>query len=126
MSAEAVAGLVLAAPGVITLICQYSLWIEKRVHTFNQAKPICEDLAKFGHNLQRGKLKLNIELAKKAYDTEDFDSALKQSLDDQIARLGIEIEAARNFLRSRTSTMFLGEVNLLSRVRKERKRSTII
>jgi hypothetical protein len=108
MPAEAIAGLALAAPGLITLLCEYGLWIEDRVHTFNQAKPIWEDLAKFGHNLQRGKLKLNIELAKNAYDTEGFDPALKQSLDDQMARLGVEIEAAKTFLEKQNVDSVFG------------------
>jgi hypothetical protein len=42
-------------------------------------------------NLQKGKLKLNIELGKNVYETGGFDPALKQSLEDQMARLRVEL-----------------------------------
>ena len=106
--ATAIAALILAAPGVISLCCDYGRWIENRVRTFNQAKPIWTNLATFGHSLSEGKLKLDIELAKNAYDTEGFDMALKKSLEDQIARLGLEIDAAKKFLEKQDVETIFG------------------
>ncbi|KAF2260526.1 hypothetical protein CC78DRAFT_547431 [Lojkania enalia] len=94
----AVAGLVLAAPGVVHLFCNYGQFIKERLETFRTAKDVWVDLGKFGHSLSDGKLKVDIELARAAYTTEGFDPALKQFLEDQVKRLGDEVLIAKSFL----------------------------
>jgi hypothetical protein len=105
----AIAGLALAAPGVVSAFCEYGNWIRQRVHTFNNAKDVWKDLGKFGHVLSEGKLKLDIELAKNAYVADGFDPVLKKNLEAQIERLGVEVLAAKHLLASQNTDSIFGK-----------------
>jgi hypothetical protein len=103
-----IAGLVLAAPGIVDLFCKYGQWLKERTETFNNAKDVWVDLGKFGHSLSEGKLKLDIELARNAYYTEGFDPVLSQLLEDQIERLGGQVQMAKAFLEGQKVDNILG------------------
>lgn len=102
------AGLVLAVPGVVDLFCKYGDWIVDRVKTIKHAKEVWTNLGEFGHNLASGTLKLQIKRAREYYTTNGSDPEIKKSLELQIARLGKEVNRAKEFLEEHKPDTLLG------------------
>lgn len=94
--------LVLAAPNIVDLFCKYGKSLEENLETSHTTKAIWANFGKFGQSLSEGQLKLDIEFARAAYTTEDFDPTLKQSLEEQVKRLGVEVMNAKSFLEGQS------------------------
>jgi hypothetical protein len=74
-------------PGAIVAFVECGGYIKKKVDSFRNAPAIVQDMGRFGHDLNQGKLKINIELAEWAYSLDDVDSSTKDAIEDLINKL---------------------------------------
>lgn len=80
-------GFGLATPGLIIAFAECGDYIEKKIHTFRNAPQVVLEIGKFGHDLNQGRLKIAMDLAKWAYSLDDLDQAIKDSIDDLVNKL---------------------------------------
>jgi hypothetical protein len=77
----------IGTPGVIVAFAQCGEFIQKKVQTYNDAPVIIKEFGNFGYDLHQGKIKINLELAERAYSLEDVDQTIKDSIGDHITKL---------------------------------------
>ncbi|KAI9750652.1 MAG: hypothetical protein M1815_001687 [Lichina confinis] len=94
--AELILGIV-AVPGAVVAFVDYGKIILKTVDSFKNAPAVIQPVRHFGLKLSEGKLKLSLELARRAYSSPDVDRGLKDALEDHTRKLRsliLEVDAS--------------------------------
>jgi hypothetical protein len=91
-------GFAVAIPGVAVSFCQCGKYMYDRFDAFKNAPANILELKEFFRDLHLGPLKTNLELAEWAFTVDDLDGALKTSLENQLQKLQVELQAANRAL----------------------------